>query len=180
MKKLLAAIGGAIMLIAIGLIVLTFVTPTEFKVERETTIAKAVPDVFGYAKLLKNQNEWGPWVKRDPNIKQTYTGTDGEVGFVSSWDSNVEEVGAGAQELKKIETDRLIETELRFSKPFESRAKSEMTFENAGGSTKVKWSMSGSMPRPFNLMKYVMDMDKEIGKDFEAGLANLKSIMEKK
>lgn len=180
MKKLLAAIGAIVLLIAIGLVVLTFVTPTEFKVERETTIAKPVPEVFGYVKLLKNQNEWGPWAKRDPKIKQTYTGTDGEVGFVSAWESAVEEVGAGAQEIKKIEPDKLIETELRFTKPFESKAKSEMTFADAGGATKVKWSMSGSMPRPLNLMKYVMDMDKEVGKDFDEGLSSLKSIMEKK
>lgn len=180
MKKLLAAIGAIVLLIAIGLVVLTLVTPTEFKVERETTIAKPVPEVFGYVKLLKNQNEWGPWAKRDPQIKQTYTGTDGEVGFISAWESAVEDVGVGAQEIKKLESDRLFETELRFTKPFESKAKSAMTFADAGGATKVRWSMTGEMPRPMNLMKYVMDMDKEIGKDFEAGLGNLKSIMEKK
>ena len=45
--------------------------------------------------------------------------------------------------------------------------------------TNVRWGFSGSMPRPLNLMMVMMDMDKAVGKDFEDGLNNLKTILEK-
>lgn len=35
------------------------------------------------------------------------------------------------------------------------------------------------MPRPLNIMCLVIDMDKEVGKDFEEGLTSLKTILEK-
>jgi hypothetical protein len=133
-----------------------------------------------YAKMLKNQNDWGPWVKQDPNIKMTYKGTDGESGFISSWESSMENVGVGEQEIKKLDDGKRIDTELRFKKPFESSSNAYMTFEDAGAAqTKVKWGFSGEMPRPMNVMLLFMNMDKEVGKDFDAGLANLKSILEK-
>jgi uncharacterized protein YndB with AHSA1/START domain len=180
-KKILVAVSALILLIVIALTVLTFTTPTEFGVEREVTINRPVNEVFSYVRLLKNQNDWGPWAKKDPSMKQETKGTDGEVGFVTSWDSKNEEVGSGAQEIKKVEPNRRMETELRFEKPFSSTAQSFITTDDAGdGKTKVKWGMSGSMPRPFNLLTLVMNFDKEVGKDFDQGLASLKSILEKR
>ena len=39
--------------------------------------------------------------------------------------------------------------------------------------------MRGPMPFVSRLMSVFVDMDKMIGKDFEAGLANLKAVAEK-
>jgi hypothetical protein len=179
-KKLLGILGGLILLAIIALVVLVFITPTEFKVERETTINKPRADVFNYVKFLKNQNEWGPWAKKDPNIKQTYKGNDSEVGFVSIWESNQDDVGHGEQEIKKVSETEIL-TELRFKKPFESKSDAFLQLsETSPTQTKVKWGFTGSMPRPMNLFTLLVDMEKEVGKDFEAGLSNLKTIMEKK
>ena len=38
----------------------------------------------------------------DPDLEKTYKGTDGTVGFVSSWDRNNEEVGTGELEIINI------------------------------------------------------------------------------
>jgi hypothetical protein len=179
MKKILGIIGGLLLLVVIVLAVLVIITPSDFKVEREVTINKPKAEVFDYVRLLKNQNDWGPWVKKDPAIKQEYKGNDGEVGFVSSWDSKMEDVGAGEQEIKKI-TDSQIDSELRFKKPFESTAQAFMILEETSPtSTKVKWGFTGNMPKPMNLMLVFMNMDKEVGKDFDEGLKNLKTILEK-
>jgi hypothetical protein len=35
----------------------------------------------------------------DPDMKKTYRGTDGTVGFVSEWESNKKDVGTGEQEI---------------------------------------------------------------------------------
>jgi len=160
-----------------GLFFLSYTSPTEYTVTRDTTINKSKEEVFAYVKMLKNQNEWGPWSKKDPNMQQEYRGTDGQAGFVVSWKGNAE-TGEGEQEIKKV-TDSQLETELRFKKPFEATANSTIATAPAGeDQTKVTWTLNGSMPRPMNLMLLVMSMDKEVGKDFAEGLATLKAKME--
>jgi hypothetical protein len=42
----------------------------------------------------------------------------------------------------------------------------------------VTWGFSGKNKFPFSIMMLFMNMDKAVGKDFEEGLDNLKSILE--
>ena len=100
MKFLKRLFIGILVLIALVLIVALFVKK-EYTIEHEVTIAKPKQEVFDYIKLLKNQANYSVWVKKDPNAKMEYKGTDGTVGFVSSWDGN-SDVGKGEQEIKKI------------------------------------------------------------------------------
>lgn len=114
-------------------------------------------------------------------MKQQYRGTDGEVGFVSHWTGTNDDVGEGEQEIKRIVEGERIDTELRFIRPFESKADAYLITESAGeNQTRVKWGFSGTMPRPMNLFLLVVDMDAAVGKDFEEGLASLRSILESK
>lgn len=179
-KKIVIAVLVLIVLLVAALAVLAYVAPTDFKVEREITINKPKADVFAYAKMLKNQNDWGPWFKKEPTMKQEFRGTDGTVGFTSAWSATSNEVGEGEQEIKRIVEGERLETELRFKRPFESRADSYLITDATGeNQTKVKWGFTSSMPRPMNVMLLLVDMDKEVGKDFGEGLASLKVIMEK-
>ena len=45
--------------------------------------------------------------------------------------------------------------------------------------TTVIWSMQGPMPFIAKVMSVFCNMDRMIGKDFEAGLASLKTITER-
>ncbi len=180
LKKILIAVGVLLVLGIVGIVAAVMLTPTDFKVEREVTINRPKDEVFAYLKMLKNQNDWGPWNQKDRGMKQEFKGTDGTVGFTVSWDSENSEVGAGEQEIKKIVPGERVETEIRFKRPFESKSDAYLTTEALGeNQTKVKWGFSGAMPRPMNLMLLVMDMDKAVGKDFEDGLATLKANLEK-
>lgn len=180
MKKLLAVLLGLIGLAVLAVAVLAFIAPTEYKVEREITINKPKADVYNYTKMLKNQDVWGPWQKKDPGMKKEYKGTDGTVGFVSGWDSQNADVGAGEQEIKKLVDGERMETELRFKKPFEGTASSWMTFESAGeNQTKVKWGVQGGMPFPGNIFGYLMNMNKMMQDEFDNGLKGLKTEVEK-
>jgi Polyketide cyclase / dehydrase and lipid transport. len=180
LKKIAIALGFIIVVGIVAFAALIMLTPTECKVEREITINKPKAEVFAYAKMLKNQNDWGPWFKKDPNMKQETVGTDGTVGFITKWDSPKQDVGAGEQEIKKIVDGEGMETELRFLKPFESKADTYLTTEAIGeNQTKVKWGFSTEMPRPMNLILLFVDMDALIGKDFAEGLSSLKAILEK-
>lgn len=179
-KKILIAVLVLIVLLIATLAVLAFMAPTAFKVERSITINKPKAEVFAYVKNLKNQNEWGPWYKKDPSMKIETRGTDGTPGFVTSWNSTSNEVGEGEQEIKKITEGERIDTEIRFKRPFETKSDAYMITEAAGeNQTRVKWGFTGSMPRPMNIMLLMMDMDKEVGKDFDEGLSGLKTILEK-
>ena len=55
----------------------------------------------------------------------------------------------------------------------------DFTLEPRGGVTQLTWAMRGSCAYMARLMGLVLDMDKMIGSDFEAGLANLKTLAEK-
>lgn len=181
LKKILIGVGLIVGVVVLALIAAVVLVSPDFAVEREVVVNKPRSEVFEYAKNLRNQNEWGPWFKRDPAMKQEFTGTDGTAGFTSKWESQNPEVGKGEQEIKRVVPNERIESELRFIEPFTSVANVYMTFEDSGpNQTKVKWGFSGSMPRPMNIFLLFVDMNDAVGKDYQEGLTNLKSILESK
>ena len=179
-KKIVIALVAIVVLLVAAIAVASFVSKTDCKIEREITINKPKAEIYNYVKVLKNQNDWGPWYKKEPTMKQETRGTDGTVGFVTHWTGQSEDVGEGEQEIKKLVENERMETELRFIKPFESKADAFLILESVNESqTKVKWGFATTFPRPMNIMFLVMNMDKLVGKDFADGLANLKGILEK-
>lgn len=175
-KKILIAV---VIIIAIPLIAALFVKK-DYAVEREIVINKNKEEVFNYIKYIKNQDNFSIWVKRDPNMKREFKGTDGTVGFVSIWDSENKEVGKGEQEIMSITEGERINMKLRFKVPFEVQDDAYFITEAVGeNQTKTKWGFTGALPYPFNLMCLFMDMDKMVGKDLEEGLMNLRTVLEK-
>lgn len=175
-KKILIVLAT---IIATPLVIALFVEKS-YHVEREIVINKSKNEVFAYIKLLKNQNDFSKWAQMDPNMTKSYRGTDGQVGFVSKWESTNEEVGTGEQEIIAIKEGERIDFELRFIKPFEAIEPAYMITESiAAGQTKVKWGFSGHMDYPMNLMFLFIDFKKIIGDDLQTGLDNLKVIQER-
>lgn len=167
-----------ILIISIVLIAAYFM-PKEYAVQREITINKPVDSVFNYVKYLKNQNQFSVWANMDPKMTSSYKGTDGTVGSLYSWDSNVKEVGAGEMEITKITEGRQLDFALRFKRPMEDTANGFMATEPVSGNqTKVKWEINGVIPYPTNIMLPMLKMDQMIGKDLQKGLENLKAKME--
>ncbi len=169
---------GAI--IAVVLIIPLF-TKDEYAVVREVTVNRTKEDVFAYIKLLKNQDNFSVWANMDKNMRKSYSGTDGTVGFVSAWESQNNQVGAGQQEIKKILPGERIDYELRFLKPMKATNQAYMKVESVGDKqTKVFWGFQAKTPYPFNLMLLFFDAEAMIGKAFDEGLGNLKKLLEKK
>jgi uncharacterized protein YndB with AHSA1/START domain len=177
--KILKIIGLVILgLIVLLLLVSAFVNK-DMNVTKEVIINKSRQEVFAYVKLLKNQDNYSKWGSMDPNMKKSYSGTDGTIGFVSAWDGN-KDVGAGEQEIIKIDEGNRIDYALRFTKPFKSKADCFITFADAGeNQTKVQWGFKSKMTYPMNIILLFMSADEMVGKDFETGLSNLKKVMEK-
>ena len=165
---------GILVLIAI----LHLTAKKQYVVKRDINVQKPADKVFEYLKYLKNQDHWSPWSRKDPDMKKVYEGVDGTVGFVSKWDGN-KEVGSGEQEITGIIPGKRIESQLRFIKPMKSTSDAWLAVSTPNpGITNVAWGFSGKNKFPFTVMTHFMSMDKMVGKDFEAGLKNVKEILE--
>ena len=174
METFLYILLGVVLLI----ILLGLIAPKSYAVSRSIKIKRPLSEVFNYVLLIKNQEYWSPWAERDPNMKRTYTGTDGEIGFVSAWESDHKQVGSGEQELKSFEKNKKINSELRFLKPFKSTSDAYFKVKEVQNGTQVTWGFSGRNKFPISIMMLFMNMDKAVGKDFEQGLEKLQFVME--
>lgn len=67
---------------------------------------------------------------------------------------------------------------LDFIRPFEGHNVSEFALDPEGDSTNITWAMHGPNHYMSKVMSVFINMDRMIGKDFETGLANLKTIAE--
>lgn len=166
-----------VLILILIVVVLANIAPKSYNVNRNVVINKPLPDVFQYLKSLKNQDNWSPWAEKDPNMKKTFNGTDGEVGFTSTWVGN-KDVGEGEQEITGVVENKKIESQLRFLKPFKSTSDAYLKVKEKDGGTKVTWGFSGKNKFPISIMMLFMNMDKSVGKDFEYGLNKLKGILE--
>ena len=146
MKRLKKFLFFLVTLVALWLISALFINGN-FEVVRTVEISKSNDEVFDYIKYLKNQSEYSTWASMDPDMERNFEGTDGEVGFISGWNSNHENVGSGEQEIIGIKEGTQIDYELRFVKPEERTAKAYMsTFEIDDSKTKVNWGYKGKIP----------------------------------
>ena len=178
--KVIKMFAFIVVLLVAGVLVVAAISPQEYALKKEIIINKNSAEVFDYIKYLKNQANYSPWAKMDPNMKMEYQGNDGTVGFKSSWESDNKKVGKGEQEITKIVEGERIDSELRFYKPFVATDKAYMMTESeSDNSTKVTWGFDGHMSYPMNVLLLIMDIDKELGAPLQQGLQNLKEIMEK-
>ena len=166
--------------IIILILVLALIAPKQYEVNRSIIVNRPISEVFNYLKYLKNQDDWSPWKKKDPHMKQTFSGTDGTVGFISKWEGD-KAVGIGEQEIKRMVENESIETELRFIKPWKSQSDAYLRIVDLESQqTNVTWGFKGKNVFPFSIFMLFMNMDKAVGKDFDEGLSNLKEQLENK
>jgi hypothetical protein len=111
-------------------------------------------------------------------MKRTYSGAASGKGSVYEFDGN-KEVGTGRLEIIDSEPPSNVVISLDMRKPFEGHNIIEYTLEPNGDSTNFTWAIHGPVPYLGKVMSIFVSMDKMIGKDFETGLANLKTIAER-
>jgi uncharacterized protein YndB with AHSA1/START domain len=153
--------------------------PDVFQVARATTI-KAPPDrIFPLINDFHKWGAWSPYEKKDPEMKRTYGGAESGKGAVYAWAGD-KNVGHGRMEIVESAPPSKIVLKLDFVKPFEAHNIVEFTLDAKGDSTEVRWAMHGPAPYLAKIVHLFFDMDSMVGKDFEAGLANLKTAAESK
>jgi hypothetical protein len=168
----------AVVIVVLGLAAFVATRPAEFRVTRTASFAAPAPAVFAQVNELRKWEAWSPWAKKDPQMKQSYEGPAAGAGAVTSWVGN-KDVGEGRMTIVESRPAELVRFKLEFFKPFAATNSAEFTFKEQGGRTAVSWSMSGQNNFVGKAMSVVFDFDKMIGADFEAGLASMKTIVEK-
>ncbi|KQV52755.1 polyketide cyclase [Pelomonas sp. Root1217] len=151
--------------------------PDEFRVERRARIAAPADKVWPLVSELRAFNRWNPYERKDPLIKSAYSGASSGIGSRYDWDSK--EVGSGSLEIVSQQPGRAVQMKLDFVKPFEAHNQAEFALQpTPDGATEVRWAMHGPANFISKLMGVFIDMDKMVGRDFEAGLQNLRQLAE--
>ena len=175
MFKIIAIIIG---LLLAGLLIFAATRPDAFRVQRQVSIKAPPEKIFPLINDFHQWGAWSPYEKLDPTMKRTYSGAGLGKGAVYAWDGSGK-AGAGRMEIQESSPSSRVAIQLDFTKPFEARNTAEFTLQHQGDATTVTWAMYGPSPYIAKLMGVFFSMDTMIGKDFEAGLANLKSTSEK-
>jgi hypothetical protein len=172
-RVLVGFVAFVAVLLGIGLLL-----PREVRVERSTTIDAPVGVVFPLVNDLRAWERWTPWGKdRDSSIELTYGDRPSGKGAWFAWTS--EDLGAGKLEIVDSRPNQSIDMLLSLTDDASEPADCGFTFDAVGGKTKVTWHFDADMGvwppgRYFGLF-----MDRLLGRDYENGLAKLKTVAER-
>jgi uncharacterized protein YndB with AHSA1/START domain len=175
---MLKIIGIIVAVLIAGILIFAATKPDTFRVQRSASIKAPPEKVFTLINDFKAWGAWSPWEKKDPAMKRTFSAITGGKGATYAWEGN-KEVGQGSMEITESVPSSMIALKLDFLKPFEAHNTVEFTLAAQGDMTNVTWAMQGPAPFISKLIQVFCDMDSMVGKDFEAGLANLKAAAEK-
>jgi hypothetical protein len=172
-------IAGAAVFVALAVIMFAYalMQPDRFEVRRSTDIAASADAIFPLINDLHSFNTWNPFEKRDPNIKGTYAGPDSGSGASYAFESSVS--GAGRVEIVEALPSSKVIMRLTMIKPIAADNRVSFTLQPEGDTTRVTWAMDGDVPFVGKIMHLVFNMDKMVGREFEAGLADLRAMAEK-
>ncbi len=173
MKKIIFGLFG----IVLAIILVSFLLPSNWRVERSLFIKAAPEQIYPYISNFKTGwPQWSAFDFEDPDIKYSYSGPDEGVGATRSWTSK--KMGNGNQNITKAEPHSGIEFDLRMPDHAFSM-KGEISLHAVTDGTQVTWIDAGTFGG--NPLYHWMGlfMDKMMGVTFEKSLAALKTKVEK-
>ena len=174
-KKVVLVLG----IVVAALLTVIATRPENFKVERSSIVAAPPGVAFAEVSDFHNWSKWSPWEHLDANMKKVYEGAPSGTGAVYSWTGN-DKVGEGRMTITDVTPGERVVIKLEFIKPFEATNTTTFTFrpQAATGTTEINWTMEGKNTFLGKAMSLFMNMDSMVGKDFENGLAMLKTASE--
>lgn len=176
--KALKILFGLLLLVVIGLAAIGLFGAKNFHIERSTVINASPSAIYPHLANFSKRSAWSPWEKKDPNMKKSLKGTDGQVGTTSKWDSDHPEVGSGQETITAIKVNERVDSHLEFFSPFESEADAFAFMNEAEQGTKVTWGFKGAVGFVERIIFFFNPLDAAMHKEFDAGLASLKEIVE--
>lgn len=159
-------------LILIVILVPVFLS-SKFSMSRSVEIQAPVSLVFPKLLDLHEYVKWNPFAEGDPTNKTDISGSG--VGSSLAWIS--EKTGEGKMTIFNVESEKDISIKMEFFKPMAGEGIVHwITNSKAESTTELIWTFEQDLSyfqRYFGLM-----MDFMMGKHFEKGLLNFKSLVE--
>ena len=149
--------------------------PSEFLIVRSRTMAAPPEVVHAYVNDFRKWAEWSPWEKLDPTLMREYSGAPVGAGASYHWLGN-DEVGEGRMTITESRAPESVVIRLEFLKPFVATNTAEFFILHDALGTEVTWSMTGKngfLAKAFGLFT---NIDKQVGREFEKGLADLDTV----
>lgn len=177
MIKTISYIGMALAAVVAGVLIVAATRPDTFRIQRAASIKAPPEKVFALINDFDRWQAWSPYEEKDPGMKRVRSGPATGKGAVYAWEGN-KDVGVGRMEIVDSASPTKITISLDFTKPFEAHNIVEFTVVPAGDATHVTWAMHGPQLYIGKIVGLFIDVDKMVGRDFEAGLAKLKTVAE--
>jgi effector-binding domain-containing protein len=165
------------LLVLIGILILVaYLLPGKYNVERSTLIKGDRGMVFSMVCDFNNWKLWSPWsADKDSTVVIENIGCC-EVGAVQKWDG--EEMGKGEISITELIPGEKITWEMGFE-GYSQMMLIGMTFEAEGDEWLVTWSAEGELGYNPLYRYYGLMIDSDLGMEYENGLKNLKMLCEK-
>ncbi len=169
MKKILIMIG---ILVLIALVV-PVVLPAQFFMSRSIEINAPIATVFTKLTDLNEYVKWNPFPEGDPTNQADVSG----LGVGSSLVWKGDKTGEGKMTITNIESEKKISVKMEFYKPMSGEGTVQWIVNAKSDSqTELVWTFEQNLTyfsRYFGLV-----MDSMMGKHFEKGLLNYKTLIE--
>ena len=162
----------------VAVLILAAAKPDTFRIARSTSIKAPPEKIFPLINDFRSWTAWSPYEKKDPDMKRTFSGAPSGKGTVYEWEGD-KNVGSGRMEIADTSPPSKVTIKLDMIKPFAAHNIVEYTLERKGDATDITWAMQGQTPYFAKIIHVFINMDKMVGRDFEAGLADLKALAEK-
>lgn len=167
-----------ILLLILALIGIGYELPESAHVERSIRIDASPETVFPYVSNFRKFNEWSPWARKDPNMQYTFGGPDQGVGAIMTWHSDDPDIGSGSNLIIQSKPPHHVATRLELGAE-STTATSYVDITPVSRGSKVTWGFDTEFGNNLIARYFGLMMDRWVGGDFDEGLKNLKTLVEK-
>jgi uncharacterized protein YndB with AHSA1/START domain len=169
----------AIVVVITGILVFADTQPNVIEVSRSITIEAPAEKIFPLIDDFHHWPGWAPQDKEDPTMKRIYSGAGSGAGAISDW-QGTGNAGKGRMTITESTAPNKVVVRVDFLKPFVAHNVNEFVLApgEPNTSTRVTWTMRGPNLFFMKVMGVFVNMDRTLGKHFEAGLQDLKIVSE--
>jgi uncharacterized protein YndB with AHSA1/START domain len=174
--KIIKWLLGLVVVLGLVLVGGGLLLSSNFSVTRSVSIQAPPEKIYPLIADPRQWKQWSVWNQRDPAMDITYSGPPSGTGAGWAWKSQSE--GDGRMTFTAAEPGQRLAYDLYFP-DFGTTSGGELRLKPENSATQVTWVMNGNMGSNPLFRWMALFADGMVGKDFEAGLSNLKRVAEK-
>lgn len=155
-----------------------FFIPDEWTVSRSIMIHASSDKIYPYISDFKQWDKWSPWTSaKDASLRYTYSGPATGIDAKQAWTSD--NMGTGWMQFTAADPQRGVSYTLFIDmKGMQSTLQGTIAFKPSEENTLVIWTDHGNSAKQFSKRWMSLLIKPMLGKEFDAGLAKLKTMVE--